>query len=91
MGNCQVYNLKAAIPLTNDAEFFPGQQKSWRLASQINHEEALTGRPAGKMIWAGLVNFYCRVDQTNGLKWPGRCLPNTNFSICRLIILAFVI
>ena len=67
MGDCRVYKLKAAIPLTNDAEFFPGIQKSWSLAFQINHEAAPTGRPAGGMMWAGLANSYFWVDQTNGL------------------------
>ena len=67
MGDCRVYNLKAAIPLTNDAEFFPGIEKSWSLAFQINHEAAHTGRPAGGMMWAGLANSYFWVDQTNGL------------------------
>ena len=67
MGDCRVYNLKAAIPLTNDAEFFPGIQKSWSLAFQINHEAAPTGRPAGGMMWAGLANSYFWVDQTKGL------------------------
>jgi len=67
MGDCRVYNLKAAIPLTNDAEFFPGIPKSWSLAFQINHEAAPTGRPAGGMMWAGLANSYYWVDQTTGL------------------------
>lgn len=67
MGDCRVYNLKAAIPLTNDAEFFPGQQKSWSLGFQINHEPAPTGRPAGGLMWAGLANSYYWVDQLNGL------------------------
>ena len=67
MGDCRVYNLKAAIPLTNDAEFFPGIPKSWSLAFQINHEATPTGRPAGGMMWAGLANSYYWVDQTTGL------------------------
>jgi len=67
MGDCRVYNLKAAIPLTNDAEFFPGIPKSWSLAFQINHQAAPTGRPAGGMMWAGLANSFYWVDQTTGL------------------------
>ena len=67
MGDCRVYKLKAAIPLTNDAEFFPGIPKSWSLAFQINHEPAPTGRPAGGLMWAGLANSYYWLDQTNGL------------------------
>jgi len=67
MGDCRVYKLKAAIGLTNDAEFFPGVPKSWSLAFQINHQTAPTGRPAGGMMWAGLANSYYWVDPTNGL------------------------
>jgi methyl acetate hydrolase len=67
MGDCRVYKLKAAIGLTNDAEFFPGVPKSWSLAFQINHQAAPTGRAAGGMMWAGLANSYYWVDPTNGL------------------------
>ena len=67
MADCRVYNLKAAIPLTNDAEFFPSIPKSWSLAFQINHQETPTGRPAGGMMWAGLANSFYWVDQTNGI------------------------
>ncbi len=67
MGDCRVYNLKAAIGLTNDAEFFPGVNKSWSLAFQINHEAAPTGRPAGGLMWAGLANSFYWIDQTTGI------------------------
>jgi methyl acetate hydrolase len=67
MGDCRVYKLKAAIALTNDAEFFPGIEKSWSLAFQINHQRAPTGRPAGGLMWAGLANSYFWLDQANGL------------------------
>lgn len=67
MGNCQVTNLKAAIPLTNDAEFFPGVRKSWSLAFQVNDAPAPTGRPAGGLMWAGLANSYYWIDPVNGL------------------------
>jgi CubicO group peptidase (beta-lactamase class C family) len=67
MGDCRVYELKAAIPLTNDAEFFPGVQKSWSLAFQVNHSAAPTGRPAGGMMWAGLANSYYWIDPVTGI------------------------
>jgi len=67
MGDCRVYKLKAAIPLTNDAEFFEGIPKSWSLAFQINHEPAPTGRPAGGLMWAGLANSYYWLDPSKGL------------------------
>ena len=67
MGDCRVTNLKAAIPLTNDAEFFPGVPKSWSLAFQINHAPAPTGRPAGGLMWAGLANSYYWIDPATGI------------------------
>ncbi len=67
MGDCRVYKLKGAIPLTNDAEFFPGINKSWSLAFQINHEAAPTGRPAGGLMWAGLANSFYWIDPTTGV------------------------
>jgi CubicO group peptidase (beta-lactamase class C family) len=67
MGDCRVYELKAAIPLTNDAEFFPGVQKSWSLAFQVNHSAAPTGRPAGGLMWAGLANSYYWIDPVTGI------------------------
>jgi methyl acetate hydrolase len=67
MGSNRVTLLKAEIPLTNDAEFFPGMPKSWSLAFQINHDKAPTGRPAGGLMWAGLANSYYWIDTTNGL------------------------
>ncbi len=67
MGDCRVYKLKAAIPLTNDAEFFPGINKSWSLAFQINHEATPTGRPAGGLMWAGLANSFYWIDTATGV------------------------
>ena len=67
MGDCRVYKLKTAIPLSNDAEFFPGIPKSWSLAFQINHEPAPTGRSAGGLMWAGLANSYYWLDTSAGL------------------------
>jgi methyl acetate hydrolase len=67
MGDCRVSLLKAAIPLTNDAEFFPGVPKSWSLAFQINHEPTFTGRPAGGLMWAGLANSFYWIDPATGV------------------------
>jgi CubicO group peptidase (beta-lactamase class C family) len=67
MGSNRVSLLKAAIPLTNDAEFFPGVHKSWSLAFQINHEPLFTGRPAGGLMWAGLANSYYWIDPATGV------------------------
>ncbi len=67
IGNARVGLLKAAIPLTADAEFFPGQRKTWSLAFQINEEDAPTGRPAGSLSWAGLANSFFWIDPHTGI------------------------
>ncbi len=67
MGDARVTNLKAAIPLTNDAEFFPGVSKAWSCAFQINLKPAPTGRPAGGLMWAGLANSYYWIDLHTGV------------------------
>ena len=68
IGDLRVQNLKTvAPPFTNDAEFFPGQPKSWGLTFQINETAADTGRPAGTLMWAGLANSFYWIDRTNGI------------------------
>ncbi len=68
MGDNRVTLLKTAIPpLTEDAEFFPGLQKSWGLSFQINHDAAPTGRAAGALMWAGLANSYYWIDPASGV------------------------
>ena len=68
IGDLRVEPLVSAMPhLTNDAEFFPGQPKSWGLSFQITEEPASTGRPAGTLMWAGLANSYYWIDRSNGL------------------------
>jgi methyl acetate hydrolase len=68
MGDLRVTNLPTqAPPLTLDAEFFPGVEKSWGLTFQINEAPAPTGLPAGSLMWAGLANSYYWIDQTTGI------------------------
>lgn len=68
MGDCRVCVLKTNAPdLSNDAEFFPGQEKTWGLSFMINEEQAPTGRPAGSLAWAGLANSYYWIDPKNGI------------------------
>lgn len=67
IGNARVSLLKAAIPLTADAEFFPGITKRWSLAFQINEQPAPTGRPAGSLSWAGLANSFFWIDPHTGI------------------------
>ncbi|GAP34303.1 putative 1,4-butanediol diacrylate esterase [Piscinibacter sakaiensis] len=63
--------------LSNDAEFFPGQPKSWSLPFMVNEERAPTGRPAGAQGWAGLANLFYWIDRQNGLGgfWATQILP----------------
>ncbi|WP_420443377.1 serine hydrolase domain-containing protein [Candidatus Poriferisodalis sp.] len=66
MGDLRVTMLHTAIPpYSNDAEFFPGLEKSWGLTFQINEEPAPTGRPAGGLMWAGLANSFFWIDLQN--------------------------
>ena len=68
MGDLRVEPQTSAMAhLTNDAEFFPGQAKSWGMSFQINDEPATTGRPAGTLMWAGLANSYLWIDRTNDI------------------------
>ncbi|MDA1073761.1 MAG: serine hydrolase [Proteobacteria bacterium] len=47
---------------SNDAEFFPGVEKTWGLTFQINEADAPTGRSAGSLSWAGMFNTYFWID-----------------------------
>jgi len=68
MGPLRVTNLPTqAPPLTLDAEFFPGVEKSWGLSFQINEAATDTGMPAGGLMWCGLANSYFWIDQTTGI------------------------
>ena len=63
MGDCRVCELKTVMPpYSNDAEFFPGMEKTWGLSFMINTEQAPTGRSAGSLAWAGLANSYFWID-----------------------------
>ncbi len=66
IGDLRVVALPTARPeLSNDAEFFPGIEKSWGLTFQINEEPLPTGRPAGGLMWAGIANSYFWIDMDN--------------------------
>ena len=78
LGDLTVTMLPGVIPtLSNDAEFFPGQSKSWSYGFMVNDEEAPTGRPAGALGWAGLANLFYWIDRKNGLGgfWATQILP----------------
>ncbi|WFU15951.1 serine hydrolase domain-containing protein [Bradyrhizobium sp. CB3481] len=78
LGESKVTPITGVIAsLCNDAEFFPGQSKSWALTFMINDEEAPTGRPAGALGWAGLANLFYWIDRRNGFGgfWATQILP----------------
>ncbi len=78
LGDKKVTPITGVIPsLCNDAEFFPGQSKSWALSFMINDEQAPTGRPAGALGWAGLANLFYWIDRQNGVGgfWATQILP----------------
>lgn len=78
LGELKIKALPGVIPsLSNDAEFFPGQPKSWALTFMVNDEDAPTGRPAGSIAWAGLANLYYWIDRRNGIGgyWATQILP----------------
>ena len=68
IGDLRVKKLATVAPVfSNDAEFFPGEPKSWGLTFQINETACSTGRPAGTLMWAGLANSFYWIDKTNGI------------------------
>ena len=68
IGPLRVAPLKTVAPdYSNDAEFFPGEPKSWGLTFQISETPCETGRPAGTLMWAGLANSFFWIDRFNGL------------------------
>ncbi len=68
IGDLRVSVLRTVMPnLSNDAELFPGDEKSWGLAFQIHEVPGNTGRPAGTLMWAGLGNSYFWIDRQNGI------------------------
>lgn len=78
LGDLKVKKLPGVIPtLSNDAEFFPGQSKSWSYTFMVNDEDAPTGRPAGSIGWAGLTNLFYWIDRKNGVAgyWATQVLP----------------
>jgi methyl acetate hydrolase len=78
LGDLKVAPITGVIPsLCNDAEFFPGQSKSWALSFMVNDEQAPTGRPAGALGWAGLANLFYWIDRQNGFGgfWATQILP----------------
>lgn len=68
IGGLRVKELTTVAPqFSNNAEFFPGEPKSWGLTFQINESATDTGRPAGTLMWAGLANSFYWIDRKNGI------------------------
>jgi methyl acetate hydrolase len=68
MGKLRVSELKTVAPqYSNDAEMFPGEEKSWGLSFQIHEQAGETGRAKGTLSWAGLANSYYWIDRTSGI------------------------
>ncbi len=68
IGDLRVKELTTIAPaFSNNAEFFPGEPKSWGLTFQINETACDTGRPAGTLMWAGLANSFFWIDKSSGV------------------------
>ncbi len=68
IGDTRVARLNTVMPpYSNDAEFFPGMEKTWGLTFMVNNEQAPTGRSAGSLAWAGLANSYFWIDPAKGI------------------------
>ena len=68
IGALRVTPLRTQQPmLSNDAEFFPGQPKTWGLSFQVNESDCETGRQSGTLMWAGLSNCYYWIDRASGV------------------------
>ncbi|MEZ5212408.1 serine hydrolase domain-containing protein [Gordonia sp. (in: high G+C Gram-positive bacteria)] len=78
LGELKIGMLKTSAPaLSHDAEFFPGQSKSWAYSFMVNDEKAPTGRAAGSLAWAGLANLYYWIDRESDVAgiWGTQILP----------------
>jgi CubicO group peptidase (beta-lactamase class C family) len=62
IGALEVTRLMRSLPLSNEAEFFPGMVKKWGLAFMLNTEAVPGRRGANSLAWAGLANTYCWID-----------------------------
>ena len=68
MGDLRVSELVSSAPnLSQNAELFPGEEKSWGLTFQVHEQDGHTGRSKGTLSWAGLANSYFWIDRTAGI------------------------
>lgn len=74
----EVTPLPSAIPaLTREADFFPGQRKSWAYSFLRNEDDIPGGRRAGSLTWAGLANVFYWIDRSSGVAavWATQLMP----------------
>jgi methyl acetate hydrolase len=65
IGDLEAGILKTTNPaLSNDVDLFPGVQLRWGLGHMINIDPVPSGRKAGSLTWAGLLNTYYWIDPT---------------------------
>ena len=50
--------------ISNDAEFFPGIEKTWGLTFLINEEATFTGRSRESLSWGGIFNTFFWIDHS---------------------------
>ncbi len=68
IGDLRVQKMNTVVPAqSNDAEFFPGEPKSWGLTFQVSESDCHTGRPAGTLMWAGRANSFYWIDRKNDI------------------------
>ena len=68
MGDNRVETIISAHKdIANDAEFFPGLEKTWGLTFQINEQKTRTGRSPGSLSWSGIFNTYFWIDRERNI------------------------
>jgi len=65
IGELRVTEMKTAQPAySHDFDQFPGMDHKWGLSFDINTQAGPSGRSAGSISWAGLLNCYYWLDPT---------------------------
>ena len=67
IGDLTVEPMVAALPSSQNCEFWPGMAKKWGLSVLINTAQTPQGRSPGSLAWAGLSNLYFWIDPARGL------------------------
>ena len=60
MGSINVVKLPTSDVMSNEVRFIDGMK--WGLTFLINPKQLATGRSAGSLAWAGLMNSYYWID-----------------------------